>query len=69
MKRNNVSAIVEEIARSTHHPEAIVAEMYTAVATDLKRDATIMDFVPLLAARRVRENLKLSAEAEQRARR
>ena len=28
------------------------------VAADMKRDARIMDFIPLLAARRVRDDLR-----------
>lgn len=57
MRRNEVLGIIREIALSTNQPEAVVTEMYTIVEADMKRDARIMDFVPLLAAKRVREDL------------
>ncbi|SPB18204.1 hypothetical protein NOV72_05403 [Caballeronia novacaledonica] len=64
MKKNDVSMIVHEIALATNNSEQLVADLYTAVAMDMKRDARIMDFVPLLAARRVREDLKARPTAK-----
>jgi len=49
--------IVQELAVSTNHPEQLVSQMYTDVLEEFRRDATILDYVPLLAARRVREIL------------
>lgn len=61
MKKVEVSEIVREIARATHQPESVVSNLYTVVLADMNRDAQIMDVVPLLAAKRVRENLKSCA--------
>jgi hypothetical protein len=64
MKKDIVAAIVSEIAVATRQPESIVLEAYTQAAATLKSDARIMDYVPLLAARRVREILKTSTGSE-----
>lgn len=58
MKKVEVAEIVREIAQDTNQPETLVSDLYTAVVADMNRDALFMDFIPLLAARRVRENLK-----------
>jgi hypothetical protein len=61
MKKNDQSAIVREIALATNHPEEFVSKMYAGVTDNMKHDARIMDFIPLLAAKRVRENLRTHA--------
>jgi hypothetical protein len=61
MKKDLMAEIVGEIARATQQPENIVLEAYTQATSTLKRDARIMDFVPLFAAKRVKESLKSTA--------
>jgi hypothetical protein len=58
MKKDDVTTIVQEIARSTKKPEQMVAALYAEALIEYKQGARIVDYVPLLAARRVRENLK-----------
>ncbi|MFP6562080.1 DUF3562 domain-containing protein [Paraburkholderia sp. B3] len=59
MARNDdARTIVQELASSTNQPEQLVSRMYAEALADFRHDARIMDYVPLLAARRVRENLK-----------
>lgn len=49
-----------EVAREFHllDPE-LVQQEFARVSEDLLRTATVMDFVPVLVHRHVRENLKL----------
>jgi hypothetical protein len=58
MKKDDMTTIVQEIARSTKKPEQMVAALYAEALIEYKQGARIVDYVPLLAARRVRENLK-----------
>ncbi|WP_092001679.1 DUF3562 domain-containing protein [Paraburkholderia lycopersici] len=59
MARNDdTMTIVRELASSTNQPEQLVSRMYAEALADFRHDAIILDYVPLLAARRVRENLK-----------
>jgi len=55
---DDTKTIVQELAASTHQPEQLVSQMYAEALADFRHDARIMDYVPLMAARRVRENLK-----------
>jgi hypothetical protein len=50
--------IVQELASSTNQPEELVSQMYAEALADFRHDARIMDYVPVFAARRVREHLK-----------
>jgi hypothetical protein len=45
---------------STDNDEELVSQMYTDALEEYQRDARIMDYVPLFAAKRVRENLKIA---------
>jgi hypothetical protein len=58
MKTADTEKIVHEIAESTDNAEELVSKMYADAVEDFKRDATIMDYVPLFAAKRVRESLR-----------
>ncbi|TXC88490.1 DUF3562 domain-containing protein [Paraburkholderia azotifigens] len=58
MKTEDSEKIVHEIAESTDNAEDLVAMMYANAIEEYKRDARIMDYVPLFAAKRVRETLK-----------
>ena len=58
MKRDDVATIVRDIALSTNQPEKLVAQMYAVALSEFRQGARITDYVPLFAARRVRESLK-----------
>jgi len=58
MKTADSQKIVHEIAESTDSPEEVVSQMYTDAVEHYRREAQILDYVPLLAARRVRETLR-----------
>jgi hypothetical protein len=58
MKTEDSEKIVHEIAESTDNAEDLVAQMYANAIEDYRRDARIMDYVPLFAAKRVRETLR-----------
>jgi hypothetical protein len=49
--------IVKEIAESTHTDEETVANLYSETVDEYRRSANILDYVSLLAAKRVREKL------------
>jgi len=50
--------LVKEIAESTHADEETVANLYAEVVDEYRRSANILDYVSLLAAKRVRERLR-----------
>jgi hypothetical protein len=58
MQTPNPDKIVHEIAESTDNDEDLVSKLYADAVADYRRDARIMDYVPLFAAKRVRENLR-----------
>jgi hypothetical protein len=59
MARNDdTRTIVQELATATNQPEQLVSRLYAEALADFRHGANIMDYVPLLAARRVRETLK-----------
>jgi hypothetical protein len=60
-KLDDTTTIVQELATSTNQPEQLVSRMYAEALADFRQDARIMDYVPLMAARRVRESLKAAA--------
>jgi len=58
MKTEDSQKIVHEIAESTDAPEEVVSQMYSDAVQAYQSDARILDYVPLFAARRVRETLR-----------
>jgi hypothetical protein len=56
---------VISLARSEGFDAREVQSLYDSVLAEMKREAIIMDFLPIFAARRVRE-LLLSREGESR---
>lgn len=58
MKTADSEKIVHEIAESTDSPEEVVSQMYTDAVAAYQRDARILDYVPLFAAKRVRDTLR-----------
>jgi len=58
MKTEDSQKIVHEIAEATDSPEEVVLQMYSDAVQAYQQDARIFDYVPLFAARRVRETLR-----------
>jgi hypothetical protein len=57
MRPPPVDDIVNEIAAATGTPTDEVARMYAETLEAFSKNARIMDYVPLLVAKRVREDL------------
>ena len=49
--------VVHEIAESTHNDEELVSRMFAEAVEQYRGEAHVMDYVPLFAAKRVREAL------------
>ncbi len=58
------SITVESLAKSLGVRSDDVRSLYETVLAEMKRDAVIMDFLPVLAARQVREILRRGDEAD-----
>jgi hypothetical protein len=58
MRTADPTKIVHEIAESTDNDEQLVSQMYADAVQEFRRDAHIMDYAALFAAKRVRERLK-----------
>ncbi|WP_186081988.1 DUF3562 domain-containing protein [Burkholderia gladioli] len=54
----NVEEIVESIASETRMPKEIVSELYEKTLAEYRDGARILDYVALLAAKRVRDDLR-----------
>ena len=58
MPHQDIPEIVHAIAEETHAPEETVARIYTQAIDDYRANARILDYVPLLAAKKVRATLR-----------
>jgi hypothetical protein len=58
------SGTVENLARSLGVRLDDVRSLYESVLAEMKRDAVIMDFLPILAARQVKEILRRGKEGD-----
>ena len=58
-ERRVLDPVVEGIARIFGCDAREVQSLYESVLAELKRDAIIIDFLPIFAARRVRDMLRL----------
>ncbi|AJW97613.1 MULTISPECIES: DUF3562 domain-containing protein [Burkholderia] len=54
----NVEEIVESIASETRMPKETVSELYEKTLAEYRDGARILDYVALLAAKRVRDDLR-----------
>ncbi|MEX3526927.1 MAG: DUF3562 domain-containing protein [Burkholderia sp.] len=54
----NVEEIVESIASETRMPKETVSELYEKTLAEYRDGARILDYVALLAAKRVRDGLR-----------
>jgi hypothetical protein len=62
MKTQDSLEVVHEIAASTNIAEETVSKMYAETLEAYRQDARILDYVPLLAAKRVRETLRAASQ-------
>ncbi|GAB7537308.1 DUF3562 domain-containing protein [Burkholderia sp. 3C] len=56
--RVNVAEIVESIAIETHTPKETVSALYEKTLAEYREGARILDYVALLAAKRVKNDLR-----------
>ncbi|MBA1365106.1 DUF3562 domain-containing protein [Burkholderia gladioli] len=54
----NVEEIVESIASETRMPKETVSKLYEKTLAEYRDGARILDYVALLAAKRVRDDLR-----------
>jgi hypothetical protein len=59
MKTTDPAQVVQEIAQTTDNDETLVSRMYADAVEEYQRGARILDYVPLFAAKRVRDELKV----------
>ncbi|KXU85449.1 hypothetical protein CI15_19950 [Paraburkholderia monticola] len=58
MVTRNVEDVIRQIAAATNTPEEIVAQMYRETWTEYSEGARITDYLTVLVARRVSDNLR-----------
>ncbi|MCP3707168.1 DUF3562 domain-containing protein [Paraburkholderia sp. CNPSo 3274] len=63
MKTQDSQEVIHEIAVLTATSEDVVSQMYAETLQVFRKDAQILDYVPLLAAKRVRDTLRAASKA------
>jgi hypothetical protein len=58
VKKSSDESVVEQIARETHTSVQAVSKMYEDTMASYRDGARILDYMSLLAAKRVRANLR-----------
>ena len=58
MVKRNVEDVIKQIATATNTPEETVLRMYQETWTEFSEGAQITDYLTVLVARRVRDNLR-----------
>jgi hypothetical protein len=58
MAQPNVEDVVKAIASDTNTPAEVVSKMYAQTWDEYSEGARIMDYLAVLVAKRVRENLR-----------
>ncbi|WP_144112971.1 DUF3562 domain-containing protein [Paraburkholderia sp. BCC1886] len=54
----NIDEVVKSIAEETDTPAETVSRMYADTLADYRHDARVFDYVPLFAAKKVRDKLR-----------
>jgi hypothetical protein len=57
MTSRNIEDVIKQIAAATDTPEEMVLRMYQATWTEFSEGARITDYLTVLVARRVRDDL------------
>jgi len=64
MKTDTKQALIHQIAEELHASEAAVADMFEHTLEDLSAQARIRDYLPLMVAKRVKQEIKNSQAAK-----
>jgi Protein of unknown function (DUF3562) len=56
----NIDEVVKSIAEETDTPTETVSRMYADTLANYQHDARVFDYVPLFAAKKVRDQLRLN---------
>ncbi|SIT41641.1 conserved hypothetical protein [Paraburkholderia piptadeniae] len=62
MKTQDSQEVIHEIAVLTATSEEVVSQLYAETLQVFRKDAQILDYVPLLAAKRVRDTLRAASK-------
>lgn len=57
----DINEVVKSIAEETDTPTETVSRMYADTLADYRHDARVFDYVPLFAAKKVRNQLRQSS--------
>lgn len=60
----NVDEVVRSIAEETDTPADKVSQMYADTLADYRQNARVLDYVPLFAAKKVRNQLRHSSSSK-----
>ena len=60
----NVDEVVKSIAEETHTPPETVSKMYADTLATYRHEARVFDYVPLFAAKKVRNQLRLASNSK-----
>jgi len=63
MKTQDSQEVIHTIAEQTSTSEQVVSQMYAETLQAFRKDAHILDYVPLLAAKRVRDTLRAASKS------
>ncbi|MFM0741268.1 DUF3562 domain-containing protein [Paraburkholderia xenovorans] len=58
----NVDEVVKTIAEETDTPTETVSKMYADMLANYREEARVFDYVPLFAAKKVRDKLRHSSK-------
>lgn len=58
----NVDEVVRSIAEETDTPAETVSKMYADTLADYRHEAHVFDYVPLFAAKKVRDKLRRTSK-------
>jgi hypothetical protein len=60
----NVDEVVKSIAEETDTPAEMVSKLYADILADYRHEARVFDYVPLFAAKKVRDKLRQTSKHE-----
>lgn len=64
MAKPNIEEVVQQIARETSTPQEAVTRMYEDTLAQYNEGAVVRDYLHVLVAKRVRENLRNSSSSK-----
>ena len=60
----DINEVVKSIAEETDTPTETVSRMYADTLADYRQDARVFDYVPLFAAKKVRNQLRHRSDSK-----